>query len=75
VQDALENLITDRTTVVIAHRLSTVRRADRIVVLGDGTITEDGTHEELLARNGEYNRLYRIQALEERNGEEHSVLQ
>ena len=75
VQDALENLITDRTTVVIAHRLSTVRRADRILVLVDGTIAEDGTHEELLARNGEYNRLYMIQALEERNGEEHSVLQ
>jgi ATP-binding cassette, subfamily B, bacterial MsbA len=75
VQDALENLMTDRTTVVIAHRLSTVRRADRIVVLVDGTIAEDGTHEELLARNGEYNRLYMIQALEERNGEEHGVLQ
>ncbi|HLN82871.1 MAG TPA: ATP-binding cassette domain-containing protein, partial [Candidatus Binatia bacterium] len=75
VQDALENLMTDRTTVVIAHRLSTVRRADRIVVLVDGTIAEDGTHEELLARNGEYNRLYMIQALEERDGEEHSVLQ
>ncbi|MGN6735108.1 MAG: ABC transporter ATP-binding protein [Candidatus Binatia bacterium] len=75
VQDALENLMTDRTTVVIAHRLSTVRRADRIVVLVDGTIAEDGTHEELLARNGEYNRLYMIQALEERDGEEHGVLQ
>ena len=75
VQDALENLMTDRTTVVIAHRLSTVRRADRIVVLVDGTIAEDGTHEELLARNGEYNRLYMIQALEERNGEEHGLLQ
>jgi ATP-binding cassette, subfamily B, bacterial MsbA len=75
VQDALENLMTDRTTVVIAHRLSTVRRADRIVVLVDGTIAEDGTHEELLARNGEYNRLYMIQALEERDGEQHGLLQ
>jgi ATP-binding cassette, subfamily B, bacterial MsbA len=75
VQDALENLMTDRTTVVIAHRLSTVRRADRIVVLVDGTIAEDGTHEELLARNGEYNRLYMIQALEERDGVEQNVLQ
>jgi len=65
----------DRTTVVIAHRLSTVRRADRIIVLVDGTIAEDGTHEELLARNGEYNRLYMIQALEERDGEEQNVLQ
>ena len=75
VQDALENLMADRTTVVIAHRLSTVRRADRIIVLVDGTIAEDGTHEELLARNGEYNRLYMIQALEERDGEEQNVLQ
>jgi ATP-binding cassette, subfamily B, bacterial MsbA len=75
VQDALENLMADRTTVVIAHRLSTVRRADRIVVLVDGSIAEDGTHEELLARNGEYNRLYMIQALEERDGAEQGVLQ
>ena len=75
VQDALENLMTDRTTVVIAHRLSTVRRADRIVVLVDGTIAEDGTHEELLARNGEYNRLYMIQVLEERDGVEQNLLQ
>jgi ABC-type multidrug transport system fused ATPase/permease subunit len=52
-----------------------VRRADRIIVLVDGTIAEDGTHEELLARNGEYNRLYMIQALEERDGEEQNVLQ
>jgi subfamily B ATP-binding cassette protein MsbA len=75
VQDALENLMVDRTTVVIAHRLSTVRRADRIIVLVDGTIAEDGTHEELLAINGEYNRLYMIQALEEREDEEHGILQ
>ena len=74
VQDALENLMADRTTVVIAHRLSTVRRADRIVVLVDGSIAEDGTHEELLARNGEYNRMYMIQALEERDGVEEGVL-
>jgi len=74
VQDALENLMADRTTLVIAHRLSTVRRADRIVVLVDGSISEDGTHEELLARNGEYNRLYMIQALEERDGVEEGVL-
>ena len=74
VQDALENLMADRTTVVIAHRLSTVRRADSIVVLVDGSIAEDGTHEELLARNGEYNRLYMIQALEERDAVEEGVL-
>jgi subfamily B ATP-binding cassette protein MsbA len=75
VQDALENLMIDRTTVVIAHRLSTVRRADRIIVLVDGGIAEDGTHDELLARNGEYSRLCTIQSLEERDGEEHGILQ
>lgn len=74
VQDALENLMTNRTTVVIAHRLSTVRRADRIVVLVDGAIAEEGTHEQLLSKNGEYNRLYMIQALEEREVEEPDVL-
>ncbi len=74
VQDALENLMTNRTTLVIAHRLSTVRRADRIVVLVDGAIAEEGTHEQLLARNGEYNRLYMIQALQERETEEPGVL-
>jgi len=61
VQRALANLMQDRTTLVIAHRLSTVRRADLIVVLKDGRIIEQGTHAELLARRGEYERLYRIQ--------------
>jgi ABC-type multidrug transport system fused ATPase/permease subunit len=51
--------------LVIAHRLSTVRRADRIVVLADGRIVEEGTHEELLARKHEYSRLYALQQLEE----------
>ena len=74
VQDAIEKLLPGRTVFVIAHRLSTVRRADRIVVLVDGSIAEDGTHEELLARNGEYNRMYMIQALEERDGVEEGVL-
>src|SRR4030095_8206833 len=65
VQEALERLMTERTTLVIAHRLSTIRNADRIVVLVDGTIAEEGTHEELLARKSEYSRLYSLQMLEE----------
>jgi subfamily B ATP-binding cassette protein MsbA len=65
VQDALEKLMTTRTTLVIAHRLSTIRKADRIVVLVDGTVVEEGTHDELLARKSEYSRLYTLQLLEE----------
>ncbi len=61
VQRALANLMADRTTFVIAHRLSTVQRASRIVVLDRGTIVEEGTHESLLARQGVYANLYRIQ--------------
>jgi ATP-binding cassette, subfamily B, bacterial MsbA len=67
VQDALERLMTERTTLVIAHRLSTIRKADRIVVLVDGSIAEEGTHEELLARKSAYSRLYSLQMLEEEN--------
>jgi ATP-binding cassette, subfamily B, bacterial MsbA len=61
VQTALHNLMTGRTVVVIAHRLSTVRRADRIVVLEHGTIADIGTHEELMKRFGTYRRLYDLQ--------------
>ena len=61
VQTALQNLITGRTVFVIAHRLSTVRRADRIVVVENGVIADEGTHECLLARPGTYRRLYDLQ--------------
>jgi subfamily B ATP-binding cassette protein MsbA len=64
VQSALQNLMVGRTVFVIAHRLSTVRRADRIVVLENGRITDTGTHEDLLNRVGIYRRLYELQFLD-----------
>jgi len=63
VQQALQNLMEGRTTFVIAHRLSTVRRADRIVVLDAGRIIESGSHAELLAKQGAYARLHALQFL------------
>ncbi|MBF0110782.1 MAG: lipid A export permease/ATP-binding protein MsbA [Magnetococcales bacterium] len=64
VQDALDRLIDAYTTLVIAHRLSTVRNADRIVVLNQGRVVEQGTHEYLLGLNGEYARLHTLQFLQ-----------
>lgn len=61
IQEALNVLMKDRTTIVIAHRLSTVERADQIIVLDAGRIVESGTHLDLLAANGHYAALYRIQ--------------
>lgn len=61
VQDAINNLMADRTSIVIAHRLSTVRHADEILVLQKGEIAERGTHDQLLAMNGKYRRLVEMQ--------------
>lgn len=69
VQDALENLMKGRTTFVIAHRLSTIQHADRIVVVSKGEIVEEGKHDELLARDGEYARLHTMQFARRRAGE------
>jgi len=63
VQKAVEYLMQGRTTLVIAHRLSTIRKADRIVVIAGGEIVEEGTHEELLEKDGEYRKLYLLQFL------------
>jgi subfamily B ATP-binding cassette protein MsbA len=69
VQRAIANLVRDRTTIVIAHRLSTVRRADNIVVMEAGRIIEQGTHKDLLARGGQYQRLYEMQFADEEQEE------
>jgi ATP-binding cassette, subfamily B, bacterial MsbA len=69
VQDALERLMKGRTTLIIAHRLSTIRNAHRILVLANGEIVEEGTHESLLEKRGEYFKFYNMQFKDEnRNG-------
>jgi subfamily B ATP-binding cassette protein MsbA len=71
VQQALQRLMEHRTVIVIAHRLSTVRRADKIVVLERGRVVETGRHDSLLAQGGVYRRLYELQFLEASSGERH----
>lgn len=66
IQKAIEEFVVGRTAIVIAHRLATVRQADRIVVLDQGEIAEQGTHETLLARGGIFERLYRLQFAQEK---------
>ena len=66
IQKALDNLVRGRTTIAIAHRLSTLRKADRLVVMDKGVKVEEGTHEDLLARRGAYWRLYEAQARQEK---------
>lgn len=65
VQDALAHLIPDRTTLIVAHRLSTIEHADQILVLDDGRLVEQGTHTELLAQGGVYARLHAVQFREQ----------
>ena len=64
VQNALENMMKNRTSIVIAHRLSTIQNADEIIVMNKGEIAEQGTHSELIAKNGVYKKLVDMQSFE-----------
>jgi subfamily B ATP-binding cassette protein MsbA len=64
VQEALENMMRNRTSIVIAHRLSTIQNADQIVVMQKGQIAEQGTHQELMDKNGVYKKLVEMQSFE-----------
>ncbi|MEC8939991.1 MAG: ABC transporter ATP-binding protein [SAR324 cluster bacterium] len=68
VQQAIERLMENRTTIVIAHRLSTIRNANRICVMENGQIVEQGTHDELLSKEGRYQQLYEMQFQDQTNG-------
>lgn len=64
VQDALEKMMENRTSIIIAHRLSTIQNADKIVVMSKGEIAEQGTHAELLSKNGVYKKLVDMQSFD-----------
>ncbi len=70
IQKALDNLVRGRTTIAIAHRLSTLRQANRLVVLDRGCVVEEGSHDELIAQEGAYFRLYQAQARQEAEAQE-----
>jgi ABC-type multidrug transport system fused ATPase/permease subunit len=61
VREAIQNLMKNRTTIAIAHRLSTIKNADRIIVVKNGEIVEQGKHDELIAQNGVYAHLFRME--------------
>lgn len=65
ITQALSALMKDRTTIMVAHRLSTIQHADKIIVLHHGRIRESGSHQELLAQNGLYKKLYDLQLVQE----------
>ncbi|HCQ00684.1 MAG TPA: antibiotic ABC transporter ATP-binding protein, partial [Candidatus Latescibacteria bacterium] len=65
IQDAVERLMTSRTSIVIAHRLSTIRNADIIIVLHKGKLREKGTHDDLMLQDGIYRRLHQLQYLDQ----------
>ncbi|MBQ2118562.1 MAG: ABC transporter ATP-binding protein, partial [Clostridia bacterium] len=71
IQASLERIKTIGTMLIVAHRLSTVRRADNIIVLSHGEIVEQGTHAQLLGQNGPYHRLYTLQYDREQLGSAH----
>jgi ATP-binding cassette, subfamily B, multidrug efflux pump len=73
IQRAIERVMLDRTSLVVAHRLSTIQRADRIIVLHHGEIREQGSHQELLAQRGLYWRLYKLQYADESRGDDHGT--
>jgi ATP-binding cassette, subfamily B, bacterial MsbA len=75
VKSALQRLMAGRTTLIIAHRLSTIEHADRILVMSAGRIVEEGSHDELLRRNGHYARLYNLAVTTDLDATQESILQ